>query len=74
MIRVLSVVVLALGVSVAFGGDAKADTWTCYALVNGSPTGGSVKIEASSKSEAATKGMVEYKRLGYTNVSGVDCK
>ncbi|MEI8396589.1 MAG: hypothetical protein WCF85_17795 [Rhodospirillaceae bacterium] len=74
MMRVILAVACVLGISMGFGSAAKADTWTCYALVNGKPTGGSVKVEASNKDEARQKAEAEYKKLGYNNVNGVDCR
>ena len=50
-----------------------ADTWTCYRYVDGSPTGGFVKVQASNKQEAEQKSLKKYKKLGY-KVDYTKCK
>ena len=50
-----------------------ADTWTCYRLIDDEYIGGSIKVEASSKSEAEEKAMKKYRELGY-NLTNVDCR
>lgn len=44
--------------------SAYADTFKCYRYVDGSPTGGFIKIEANSKAQAAEKAVQEYKNMG----------
>lgn len=44
--------------------SAYADTFKCYRYVDGSPTGGFIKVEANSKAEAAEKAIQEYKDMG----------
>jgi len=51
--------------SILFGSFLLADTWTCYRYVDGSPTGGFVKVQASSKQEAEQKSLKKYKKLGF---------
>ena len=50
-----------------------ADTQTCYRYVDGSPTGGFVKVQASTKQEAEQKSLEKYKKLGY-KVDYTKCK
>ena len=60
-------------VLVAAFGFLNASTWTCYRYVNGSPTGGFVKVSASSKQEAQQKAYEKYKKLGY-KFDSINCK
>lgn len=59
-----------LGLLVFFGSvdiaSASTYTYVCYRYVNGGPTGGFVKVQANSKSEAETKSFKKYKKLGYS--------
>ena len=57
----LKEILLVIGIS----GMLSAETWTCYRYVDGGPTGGTVKVEASSKQEAEKKSLEKYKKLGY---------
>jgi len=50
-----------------------SSTWTCYRYVDGSPTGGFVKVTADSKQEATQKAIEKYKKLGY-RFDSVNCK
>lgn len=50
-----------------------ASTYTCYRLVDGKPTGGFVKIEASSTDQANDRAKEKYKDLQY-RFDGVDCR
>ena len=52
---------------------ASASTWTCYRYVDGKPTGGFVKVQASGEQEAVRKALAKYKDLGYRTDS-VHCK
>lgn len=52
---------------------AYADTFKCYRYVDGSPTGGYIKVEADSKSEASEKALQEYKDMG-KRVDYVECE
>jgi len=42
---------------------AGADTYTCHRYKNHKPTGGHVKVEANSKSEANSKAMEKYRKM-----------
>ena len=53
--------------------SAMASKWICYRYVDGSPTGGFVKIYTNSKSDAEKKAYKKYKKLGYT-LDYVKCK
>ena len=59
--------------SMLLGSLLLADTWTCYRYVDGSPTGGFVKVQASSKQEAEQKSLEKYKKLAY-RVDYTKCK
>lgn len=64
-----------LGLLVFFGSVniASASTYVCYRYVNGSPTGGFIKVQANSKSEAEKKSFKKYKKLGYS-LDYTECK
>ncbi|HFU76158.1 MAG TPA: hypothetical protein ENK66_07925 [Arcobacter sp.] len=51
---------------------ASAKHYKCYRYVNGSPTGGHVKVEAYTKSEAVNKALAKYENLG-KKVHSVNC-
>ena len=55
---------LFLGLILASTTSLFAGYYKCYHYVNGKPTGGYVKVKASSKSYAADKAMQKYKDMG----------
>lgn len=64
---------LLMGLVFLFNGIASANSYTCYNMVNGEATGGSVQITADSKEEAKNKAAKKYKEIGYTSDSA-DCR
>ena len=59
--------------SILFESLLLAETWTCYRYVDGSPTGGFVKVQVNNKQEAEQKSLEKYKKLGY-KVDYTKCK
>ncbi|BAE50513.1 hypothetical protein [Paramagnetospirillum magneticum] len=53
--------------------EARADSWTCYRVVDGKGDGGFVKVDASSQSEAAMKAVAMYRDMG-KKVDSADCR
>jgi len=58
---------------------ASADTYTCHRYKDGKSTGGHVKVEANSKSEATYKAMEKYKKMnsglfGGFKADSVNCR
>jgi uncharacterized membrane protein len=64
-----------LGLLVVLGSVniASASTYICYRYVNDNPTGGFIKVQADSKSEAEKKSFKKYKKLGYS-LDYTECK
>ena len=42
---------------------SSAKTYECHRYLNGKPTGGHVKVDANSKSEAYDKAMEKYRKM-----------
>ncbi len=61
MVAFLMATVLVLNIGTAWAGE---HTYECYRYVKGKPTGGWIKVKASSKSEAERKALIRFKQLG----------